>query len=188
MKEQTIIGIDNGLSGGLCAINNKNEILGIAKMPCKPYGYKNEIDPVKVLEWVQQFPNPVVAIEEPLHFAPTLASMRSMALSFGKVVGSCNVKQVPCIRVQVKDWQDKVLGKGLRKGLTKIVALRIATARWPKQKWSIGSAKVPHDGIIDAALIATYANENSIPEPVKPKRRAPIARTKKVASTNRRAK
>jgi len=179
---QTIIGIDNGLKGGLCALNRESlEILSLAPMPCKPFGFKNEIDVAEVLEWVQQFPNPAVAIEEPLHFAPTLASMRSMALSFGKIVGACTVLQVPCIRVQVNDWQDEILGVRKIKGLTKTIALAKATQRWPKQRWNVGRSKTPHDGIVDAALIAVYANENIVLEPRKPTRRSNVPRARKVA-------
>jgi hypothetical protein len=179
---QTIIGIDNGLSGGLCVLNRATlEIIALAAMPCKPYGFKNEIDVDAVLKWVQQFPEPTVAIEEPLHFAPTLASMRSMALSFGKIVGACTVLQVPCIRVQVKDWQDAILGVRKIKGLTKSIALAKATQRWPKQRWCVGRSKTPHDGIIDAALIAVYANENIVLEPRKPARRVKTPRARKVA-------
>ena len=177
-----IIGIDNGLNGGLCALNAETlEIINLAPMPCKPFGFKNEIDVAAVLKWVLEFPQATVAIEEPLHFAPTLASMRSMALSFGKIVGACTVLQVPCIRVQVKDWQDAILGVRKIKGLTKSIALAKATQRWPKQRWNVGRGKVPHDGIIDAALIAVYANENNVPEPKKPARRVQATRARKVA-------
>lgn len=184
----TLIGIDNGLSGGLVALDAATgEILAIAKMPCKPVGPKNEIDPTAVLNWLLKFPEVTVAIEEPLHFAPTLASMRSMALSFGKVVGLCAAANIPCLRVQVNDWQTEMLGKRLKKGLTKILALRKASVRWPKQKWTVGAGKTPHDGIIDAALIALYANENNVPEQKSPKRRVPTTRTKKVAVPRRRS-
>jgi hypothetical protein len=179
---QIIIGVDNGLNGGLCALNRESlEIVGLAPMPCKPFGFKNEIDVQAVLSWVQQFPNATVAIEEPLHFAATLASMRSMMLSFGKIVGACTVLQVPCIRVQVKDWQDAMLGVRKTKGLTKIIALDKASKRWPKQKWNVGRGKVPHDGIIDASLIAIYANENIVFEPRRPARRTRTTRARKVA-------
>jgi hypothetical protein len=180
---QTIIGIDNGLTGGLCALNRESlEIVGLAPMPCKPFGFKNEVNVQAVLDWVQQFPNPTVAIEEPLHFAATLASMRSMMLSFGKIVGACTVLQVPCIRVQVKDWQDAMLGVRKTKGLTKVIALAKAKQRWPKQKWNVGRGQTPHDGIVDAALIAVYANENIVLEPRRPSRRAKTTRARKVAS------
>lgn len=185
---QVILGIDNGLSGGLVALEaSTGQIIAIAKMPCKQVGYKNEIDPNAVLNWILQFPEVTVAIEEPLHFAPTLASMRSMALSFGKIIGLCAAANIPCLRVQVNDWQNEILGKRLKKGLTKILALRKASLRWPKQKWTVGAGKIPHDGIIDAALIALYANENNVPEPVPPKRRAKTTRAKKVVVSSRRS-
>ena len=50
-----------------------------------------------------------------------------------------------------------MLGKKLAKGMTKVAALAAANKLWPQQKWiATNKSKVPHDGMIDAALIAHY--------------------------------
>ena len=50
-----------------------------------------------------------------------------------------------------------MLGKKLAKGMTKVAALAVANKLWPQQRWiATNKSKVPHDGMIDAALIAHY--------------------------------
>ena len=162
-----IIGIDNGLRGGLCAVDHDSEeILGYTAMPTYQEGAKTEVCVAGVLTVIRKYgaDKILVAIEEPLKHAKSSQAVRSMAISFGKCVGACNAIQVPVCRIQVKDWQDAVLGKGLAKGNTKTKALAVASKRWPKQDWLATSrSRTPHDGIVDAALIAYYVASTPAP-------------------------
>jgi len=57
--------------------------------------------------------------------------------------------------MQVKEWQDVELGKSLAKGQTKKIALMKAQQYWPEESWfATARSRTPHDGIVDAALIA----------------------------------
>jgi hypothetical protein len=134
-------------------------------MPNTKFAGRREIDPEALLKWIRIWKDPLVAMEEPLHYAATLQSMRSMSISFGKLIGICSAADIPFVRVQVPDWHKKILGEKIPKGLTKSYALDKASLFWPTQNWCVGKSKVPHDGIVDAALIAKYANENNIQEP-----------------------
>ena len=82
-----------------------------------------------------------------------------MSISFGKMIGAFEVTGFRVERVQVRDWQREMLGKKIPKGMTKPLALAYARRRWPDQDWLASTrCKLPHDGIIDAALIALYGS------------------------------
>lgn len=160
MNEDTvIIGIDNGISGGLCALSAfDGAVLAHRAMPTKQVAGKTEVDIRALLDWLEPYrTDMIVCIEEPLKHAKSSQAMRSMSISFGLIVGACEAKQFSVHRVQVKEWQDVVLGKKLAKGMTKVAALAVANKLWPQQRWiATNKSKVPHDGMIDAALIAHY--------------------------------
>lgn len=160
MNEDTVIvGIDNGISGGLCALSAfDGAVLAYRAMPTIEIAKKSEVDVFALLEWLEPYrKDMVVCIEEPLKHAKSSQAMRSMSISFGLIVGACQAKQYSIHRVQVKEWQDVILGKKLAKGMTKVAALVAANKLWPQQRWiATNRSKVPHDGMIDAALIAHY--------------------------------
>jgi len=147
-----IVGIDNGLDGGLAAISCHNgNLIDRIKMPTKKVGKKREVDALAVYRWLCDLHSPyILAIEEPLPHAKSSAAVRSMALSFGKLVGMAES------RVQVREWQKAMLGK-VPRGETKAYALREANRLCPDENWLASErAKKPHDGIIDAYLIARH--------------------------------
>jgi len=153
-----IVGIDNGLDGGLCAISAFNGVL-IAKtaMPCQQRSKKREVDTRKVNEWLLNLNTPfVLAIEEPLAHAKSSQAVRSMAISFGKLIGMAECKDYEVARVSVQKWQRKMLGF-VPKGMTKIAALNTAERLAPEENWLKNKrCRTPHDGMIDAFLIARY--------------------------------
>ena len=152
-----IIGIDNGLDGGLVALSSVGDIIECLPMPTLQVADKKEVDPKAVVDFVLKFDKCIVGIEEPLRFAPTSQAIRSMAISFGKCIGACAAFGIDSKRIQVKEWQDVMLGKGLPKGQTKSVALKKANQIWPNEKWlATKRSKVAHDGLVDAGLIAEY--------------------------------
>ena len=154
-----IIGIDNGINGGLCAISaSTGVVVDYTKMPVAERRGKDEVDTDGLLKWIKRF-NPAatfIAIEEPLHFTKTLAAMRSMSVNFGLTIGFLRAHGYSIEPVQVRDWQSAMLGKFPR-GKSKEVALKKACQTWPNEHWLAGPrCKTPHDGIVDAALIAAY--------------------------------
>jgi hypothetical protein len=163
--EPITIGIDNGLKGGLCAIRNTDSaVIGYTKMFTEQVGPKEEIDVKRLLQWVSNYgAGPLtICVEEPLKHAKNSQAMRSMSISFGQIDGSLRAVGLTPKRIQVKDWQTEMLGKKVPTGQTKVFALRKANILWPEQKW-LASARsyVPHDGIVDAALIAQYHLQNN---------------------------
>tara|TARA_R100001440_G_scaffold24346_6_gene39723 strand:+ start:5493 stop:5990 length:498 start_codon:yes stop_codon:yes gene_type:complete len=153
-----IIGIDNGLNGGICAISKfDGGVIAKTAMPTKQVSKKKEIDILKVKRWVLDLNTPfTLAIEEPLAHAKSSQAIRSMALSFGKLVGLAESNEYDVCRISVHKWQKEMIGY-TGKGMTKIAALNVAERLAPQESWLKNKrCRTPHDGIVDAFLIATY--------------------------------
>jgi hypothetical protein len=153
-----IIGIDNGLDGGLCAISKHNgSIIDKWAMPTFQRAGKREVDTKTIYNWIYNLhTESLIAIEEPLKHAKSSQAMRSMGISFGKIMGMCESHDLKVKPVQVLDWQKKMLGK-VPKSQTKIYALRKANELVAGEDWRKNErCTAPHDGIVDAFLIAQY--------------------------------
>jgi hypothetical protein len=156
-----VVGIDNGLNGGLVAFCGKtNTIQDKICMPTKKRQSKSEVDIYKVDQWVEDLnlkkEETIVAIEEPLRHAKSSAAIRSMAISFGKLLALCELREWPYQCVQVRSWQNVMLGY-FNKGQSKAKALQVATHLMPEENWlKSNRCSKPHDGLIDAFLIANY--------------------------------
>lgn len=163
-KCNVIVGADNGLDGGLVALSEyTGHVLEKRPMPTRMFGKKREIDPHAVKEWLLSLnENPrkiLLAIEEPLKHAKSSQAMRSMGISFGLLCSTGELSGLRTERVQVNDWQPVLLGR-VPKGQTKAYALRKTTALWPYESWLASPrCTTPHDGMIDAALIAEFARQ-----------------------------
>ncbi len=157
------IGIDNGISGGIVAISDHDGsyIDGIT-MPSKHWKKRSEIDVAAVGEWIKNVTGEPyklisITIEEPGGSKSARAAC-SMAGSFH------SLRALLCIewpkiwhRITPQSWQKVMLPK-CKAGETKPRALALAKELWPDETFLASSrCKVPHDGLIDAALIAEYS-------------------------------
>jgi len=160
------LGIDNSLSGALCILSGAR-IVAMKPMPVKEYVPPNkgakttrEIDIVAVWQWIygiigHQLEHVVVMIEKPTN-AKTYRAAEAMAGSFHALRAMCELKSLQWIRITPQAWQKAML-PGCKAGDTKPAALRAAKTLWPHESWLATSrSKVPHDGLVDAALIAEY--------------------------------
>jgi hypothetical protein len=153
-----IIGIDNGLDGGLCAISTfDGVVIAKTRMPTIQLSKKKEVDIRKVNQWILDLHSSFeLAIEEPLAHAKSSQAVRSMAISFGKLLGMAESHRYLVKRVSVHKWQKHMLGR-IPKGKTKEAALELAEQLAPEENWLANKrCRKPHDGMIDAYLIATY--------------------------------
>lgn len=156
--ESVIVGIDNGLDGGLCAISAfDGGVIDKIAMPTMQRSKKREVATAKINEWLVNLNTPfTLAVEEPLAHAKSSQAVRSMAMSFGKIVGMAEVKGYDLMRVSVHKWQKEILGN-VPKGQTKIFAMEKAEQLAPAENWLRNKrCRTPHDGMIDAYLIAQY--------------------------------
>lgn len=160
-----IVGIDNGLDGGLVIIDQHRNVIDFRPMPTIQ-AKKREIDFEAVGKWVsistRQFDNVYVALEEPLHAAGSSQSLRSMSISFGQIWATLHTLGFNVKRIEVGAWQARMLPRG-PKGTTKARALARAKEEWPDQQWIPNRCRTPHDGIVDAAVIALYFQKYHLP-------------------------
>lgn len=160
------IGIDGGLQGGLAAISTIKgvEPISVLPMPLERPGGKPQINIRAIVAWVHEvYPKGDchVWLEKCPHHSMSKAAMRSMAITYGKLIGLFIARFPHMIlhRVsagqELKGWQRILLGKFTAED-SKSKALALARKVWPKVNWpELQSGRVM-DGVIDAALIAEY--------------------------------
>lgn len=158
-RDRVVVGIDNGLKGGIVALHPVSGILARAPLPLLKYDDKDEVDSQAIIGWAKFWggDDAIVCIEEPLRHTQSSQAMRSLALNFGRLYGASLMADLQTCRISVKQWQDFMLGKKIPAGKTKEFALRKAKELWPEESWLANRrCRTPHDGMIDAALIARY--------------------------------
>lgn len=168
-----ILGLDNGLDGGLVAISTIKGLAPIAKfvMPTLSVTYparKNskakvvrEVDArglVAILNALECKPDETAVFFEHCPFnSQDKNAMRSMAMSAGKILAVLEAKGFKKVhRILSFDWHPAVIGK-IPQGKSKEYALAKARELWPDESWlATDRSTTPHNGMIDAALIAEY--------------------------------
>ena len=182
-----ILGIDNGLDGGIVALSPMEGVQPIAKvvLPTLKVHYqarynakgkmtakaktRREIDPralCVILNGLNSTPeNTEVYFEECPEHADRAATMRSMAMSAGKIISILEAKGYEVNRIMSYDWHPVILGK-IPKGQSKTMARAKAAELWPDENWlATDRSTTTHDGLIDAALIAEFGRRKLYPKP-----------------------
>jgi len=156
------IGIDNGISGGIVAISEAHgAIIGMTTMPVRKHRTRKEVDVRAVHLWLSQatggnLSNADYVIEEPNN-SRNASTAYSVASSFHSLRGFFETKMLNWHRITPQSWQKVMLPK-CKAGDTKPRALALAKELWPDETFLASPrCKVPHDGLIDAALIAEYS-------------------------------
>jgi len=162
-----IIGIDNGISGGLVAISaHHGLIIATTAMPSQKHRTRNEVDIQAVHSWLSgitdgQPGRAAYIIEEPNN-SRNASTAYSVAASFHALRGYLEAYHADIRRITPQSWQKAMLGK-VPKGETKAFALAKAREIWPDETWLASPrCKVPHEGIVDAALIAEHGRKHII--------------------------
>lgn len=151
------IGIDNGIDGGLCALGPLGDVIGYIKMPVLKRKV-NEIDILLMKRWIYEISGFKadecrIIIEEP-GGSKSARAATSMARSFGSIRGALAWGHLIYRPITPQSWQSKMLGK--TEGQSKKLARQLAWKLWPGEDFIPPKCRTPHDGIIDAALIAEY--------------------------------
>jgi hypothetical protein len=153
------IGIDNGLTGGLVAISDHpGAPIETSVMPTRGKTKGNEVDAEAVWDWIYRVGGSACAVilETPGKHSPGAQALCSMWDSYGAIRGVLECRRIRHHRITPQAWQ-KVMLVGCKKGDTKPAALAKARQLWPEESWLASPrCSKPHDGMIDAALIAEY--------------------------------
>lgn len=156
-----IIGIDNGLTGGLVALSDHpGPPISMMIMPTRGKTKGNEVDSLAIIEWLYlcgPLPSITVILETPGKHSPGAQALCSMWDSYGAIRGVLESHRIRHHRINPQAWQ-KVMMPGCAKGDTKPAALAKARQLWPQETWlKTPRCSTPHNGLIDSALIAEYA-------------------------------
>jgi hypothetical protein len=136
-------------------------------MPIQKTRKGNEIDVRGVWAFLQEelqishhVAEVAVVLEEP-GGSQSASAAASMAASFAALRAQCELKGLRYHRITPQQWQKPMLN--CAKGETKKAALTKARSLWPSQSWlASAQCRTPHDGMIDAALIAEYARRQTL--------------------------
>ncbi len=160
-----IIGIDNGISGGLVAISaHHGLIIAATTMPSRKHRTRNEVDIQAVHSWICSVTNhqpdqAIYIIEEPNN-SRNASTAYSVAASFHALRGYLEAYRADVRRITPQSWQKTMLGK-VPAGETKAFALAKAREIWPEETWlATPRSKVPNEGIVDAFLIAEHGRRH----------------------------
>lgn len=161
------VGIDNGLTGGLVALSTEAGVHPVGKiiMPVQAKSNGNEVNAIALKDWLLSLGRPeaiTVALETPGKHSPGAKALCSMWDSYGATRAVLSTLGFKVIRISPQAWQKKIL-VGCGKGDTKPFALSMARQLWPQESWlRTTRCETPHDGMIDAALIAEYARRERL--------------------------
>lgn len=159
------IGIDNGLTGGIVAVSDHpGPIIDLWPMPTRGKSKGNEVDAEMVWSFVDKWKREdvTVILETPGKHSPGAQALCSMWDSYGAIRGVLESRGIRHHRITPQAWQKRML-VGCSKGDTKPAALAMARRLWPDETWLASPrCKTPHDGMIDAALIAEYGRTSNL--------------------------
>jgi hypothetical protein len=168
MIPEVIIGIDNGFSGALVALDTQTlAIVDMLRMPVKKCPWRgNTVDVAAVATWLRSFRRVrCVVFEECPEHANQASIMRSMGYVFGQTCAAIEfaglADRLRFVRSgNPRDSWQRVLFQGWNAtiaGQTKELARQLAARHWPRERWIPPGCRAPHTGLIDAALIALFA-------------------------------
>jgi hypothetical protein len=160
------VGIDPGKNGAIVSLNVETMEVKFYKMPLIA---KKEYDIQEFFKIMNSFENSKV-ITEDVHAIANGGAKSTFEFGKGVMMVECAIVSgnLPYVKVQPKIWQKVALqgvpiiykGKtesGKDKVDTKGMALIAATRLFPNTEFHFGGrASVPHNGIVDALLMAYY--------------------------------
>jgi hypothetical protein len=160
---KTYIGIDLGLNGAITIIHPDGHIES-AKMPVI-----GKLIDIPSLKYIIARKDAVVVFEDlGVIFGTSKATAFSMGYQVGIVEALCVSLNLPYHKVKAKVWQKDMFqgvpeliksGKRDTKGMALVACQRM----FPTLKLTFGErATKPHDGLVDAVLIAAYGKRKNL--------------------------
>lgn len=160
-------GIDNGLDGGVAQIDWDGSLIMTDVMPTTRLGKGREVDVMALRFLLPPVSGSMVLVEEASKHSAGVLALTSTWFTYGHIIAMLKILGYRYETVNPRAWQKiywskPKMPKG-RKYDTKAAALSQATKLWPSQDWTpTEKSKKPHDGIVDAALIAEYARRKNL--------------------------
>lgn len=158
------VGIDNGLDGGLSHVTDTGILDDYAKMPTKQDGPKRIIDSREVVLWLRKYKGEPVGLEDfRVGGKIKVNTLNSMARSYGALRACVDLVGNPRHSLFPNDWQGHFWKRDDKEKSTKDYAEECARKLWPTHNFhATDRCYTPHDGIIDAALIAEFVRRKAL--------------------------
>jgi len=155
---KTTIGVDPGLCGGLAALTPDG--IKLQTMPVFSAAGRQFIDERALVGWLTEYAiGGAQVFIESVHAMPKqgVTSMFTFGTGWGLLRGICAGLGLSYELVRPQEWQRAMLA-GQPPGSEYLVASRL----WPLAEWRASErAKIPHSGLVDAALIAEFGRRKS---------------------------
>jgi hypothetical protein len=166
MKRKWHIGVDLGLRGALCIMTYAEDEIRLETLPMPLI--KGKLDYHKlhsIIELYEGFNGHLVMEKLGVIFGSSKKTAFSMGYQAGALEAMLIARCLPYTIVQAKAWQAEMFQgvpelkkSGSKRRDTKAMALVAVQRLFPHLKLTFGTvAKVPHDGLIDAVLMAEYS-------------------------------
>jgi hypothetical protein len=155
------IGIDNGLSGGIVAIDERQNILLKTPMPLIITD-KKYYDVQKIIDIINQFKEVdtinVIVEKSFIQIMDGKKSCFNMGFCYGLIQGLLTAMNVPFEIVAPQVWMKEIFQGAYAK--SEKVSVLYCVRKYPNTNWVIGvRAKTIHDGMTDACCIALYGHK-----------------------------
>lgn len=158
------IGVDIGKKGAIAVVDKQGKLLERFKMPM----IKDVVDWHQlnyILAGFEQLEGMLIFEKLGVIFGSSKKTAFSMGEQYGAVRMACVSNQVKYTEVMAKHWQaemfqgqQKIFVSGSETKVdTKAMALVAAKRLFPTTDLTMPGGKIPHDGFIDALLMAEYA-------------------------------
>jgi len=154
-----IIGIDPGQTGGIVQIDGDGKILKKFGIPIIKSGYKVIIDLVGLRKVFEEISDSDFIFIEKVHSMPrdSPASAFKFGSTFGIKLGLITASKIPFDMVAPNTWTKKMHADMDKTMNSKKRSLIVAQRLYPNEKFLLTpKCSKPHDGLIDATLIAEY--------------------------------
>lgn len=155
-------GIDNGIDGALCFMNENKEIIQLVSMPVVKFtvgkSNRRKIDTIAIANLLYDMKPDFICLEETFH----MPGMYSGAnFSMGYVLGAMEALFVAYhykyLIVKAQTWQKHIFEGMDYKKRTKECSVEYAQSQFPNQNFlATERSSVPHNGLTDATNIALY--------------------------------
>ena len=157
MSGLAVLGIDPGLNGGIAILHPKDGMI-LETMPT----IGNQMNPAILSDMIQEYLGEIrLAVLEQVHSMPKqgVASSFKFGRTVGVIEGILAAHRVRYFEVRPQEWM-KEMHQGTPASMDPKERGRLAFTRiFPGvNAMATPKSRVMHDGLVDAALIAEYAN------------------------------
>lgn len=156
---EILIGIDNGIAGGLAFYRPSNNNLFVLPMPIiKGLKGRNEYDIPAIINILKNYEGVKMTILEKAQPYPGIGATAvfTNGRNYGIMEGILATMKMPYMIVHPKSWQKKMF-EGMAYDDTKKASIATAKRLFPSVNFSAGGrATIDHHGMTDATLMAYY--------------------------------